>query len=221
MIAALTTISAIALGGFGNPFGRTFVSTIVPVLIVFNSISWLLLRVRLGWRIVGLLLSASAAIALLLSYSFWRRIDFAEFAVILILGATAHLALLLLTSGRDMTVMRIVLASHVGTIFVIFVGLYLLSAGINFPDLFANRCLFWFPLTAMVLSMSRSPTGWRNSTRVGFLLALAATGVGLMEIGLDEKIAWMDVSASVVWLAAFALTIRWAGRLNSNLGRIP
>jgi hypothetical protein len=42
-----------------------------------------------------------------------------------------------------------------------------------------------------------------------------------MEIGLDEKIAWMDVFASLVWLAMFGLTVRWASRLNSGLGRIP
>jgi hypothetical protein len=45
-----------------NPYGKDFLHTIVPALLVLTSLQWLLLLKKLGWQIAGVCAALSAAV---------------------------------------------------------------------------------------------------------------------------------------------------------------
>ena len=144
---------ALIFGGRANPFQENYVFAVVPILFLVVSTLWLVAPIRSLLRLAGLGVSTLVQLLLLSCWSHWRVLSFAEFASIFGIAMSVHLVAILLLGRNDGRLRQAALAAHLGVVFVVLVGLYLVSTGIDFQDLYAHRCLFWFPLAAAVLAL--------------------------------------------------------------------
>lgn len=208
---------ALIFGGRANPFRENYVSAVVPILFLVISALWLVLPIRPLLGVVAVCIATSAQLLLLFSWSHWKVLGFVGFASIFGTATSLHLAAILLVGRHDGRLRQVAIAAHLGTVFTVLVGLYLISAGIHFQDLYAGRCLFWFPLAAAVLWINSAVTVWRGMAEVFFILLLAQIGVGLFEIGLDRTIVWMSALALIMWLSAAVLAVYWAKSINATV----
>jgi heme A synthase len=58
---------------------------------------------------------------------------------------------------------------------------------------------------------------WRVLTQVTFICIIAQIGMGLLDVGEANNIAWMSVSAGMVGLGVLGLIAYWANDLNKWL----
>lgn len=203
---------AVIFGRESDPFGRNFVSIVVPCLLCLGSLQWFVPPAKLRWRILGSSVSLVSALALLFFYSSSGRLSFADFATMLILGMFGQLVLLRLLD-KDPVARSVTLAITLGITFVIVLGLYVIAARVELPFSSSGRFLLWSPLAAMALWVSSVTTKWTKITRLIFIIMVVQMAMGLLDAGAGQNIQWLIVLAFVLGLAALGITAWWAKSL--------
>jgi hypothetical protein len=100
------------------------------------------------------------------------------------------------------------------TLFVVLVGVFLIAHNVHNLGLSNGRFLLLSPLFAMFLAVASAPYKWHFLTQVTFICIIAQIGMGLLDVGEANHIAWMSVSAGLVGLGVLGLIAYWANDLN-------
>jgi hypothetical protein len=214
VVMALFLVFAAAFQRGRNPFGREFVTVFLPSLFFLNSLHWFVLREKVRWRVLGFCSS-------LLGFSYLYHLlyvrsqgkDLADFATLLLLILAAQiLAFWFLTS--DTPTRTISIAINSGTLFLVFLGVFLNTHGIETLGFSRGRFLLLSPLGAMLLSVSSAAYKWNLTTQVIFVCTIVQIGMGLLVAGDANGISWMSACSVLAVFAALGCAAYWAREWN-------
>ena len=199
-----------------NPVGDDFVRFFVPAILLLNSLLWFILSKKIGWKVLGFGTSFAVYAFLCLYYLRSTAIGFADFGTFLFLAIVGfNISFWLVASDpRARTISTTV---GLTTLFVILVGVFLITHSVHNLGLSNGRFLLLSPLFAMFLAVHAATYKWRVLTQVTFICIIAQIGMGLLDVGEANNIAWMSVSAGVVGLGVLGLIAYWANDLNKWL----
>jgi hypothetical protein len=194
-----------------NPFGKGFLHTIVPALLVLTSLQCLLLLKKLGWQIAGVCAALSAGVLIELS----RRASGDLHLLLLSLGGALAVQLAVLWFlAPDSLAKRIVLMVTIAVCLIISTGAYLSFLRPDFHLPRTGIFLFWSPLVAMATWVSGVVSGWTKSTQIFFICLVAQSGIGFFDLGTSLGETWMHAFAVVFGFIALGFIFAWADDLN-------
>jgi len=196
-----------------NPVGEDFVRFFVPALLFLNSLSWFILSKKIGWKLLGFGTSFVVYAFLYIAYLRLTTVDFADFGTFLFLAVVGFNITFWLVAS-DTRVRTISTTIGLTTLFVVLVGVFLIAHNVHNLGLSNGRFLLLSPLFAMSLSVAAATYKWHVLTQVTFICIIAQIGMGLLDVGEANHIAWMSVSAGVVGLGVLGLIAYWANDLN-------
>jgi len=193
-----------------NPFGREFVTVFLPGLFFLNSLHWFVLPQKVIWRVLGFCSS-------LLVFSFLYRLlhvrpqgkDLANFATLLLLFLVAQI-LVFWFLNPDFPTRTISITTNLGTLFLVFLGVFLNSHGIATLGFSGGRFLLLSPLAAMCLTVSSAAYKWSFVTQVIFVCTILQIGMGLLDAGEASNIKWMSEGFVLAVFAALGCAAYWA-----------
>jgi hypothetical protein len=205
---------AVAFQRGRNPFGNDFIAVFVPSLLFLNSLHWLILPKKVIWKIVGLCSSFLIFSFLYLSYTRSRSEGLANFATFLFLFIVAQtLTFWILTS--DSQLRKISVATNLGTLFLVFFGVFLNARGIESLGFSGGRFLLLSPLGAMFLFVGSVAYRWHYVTQIVFVCTLIQIGMGLFDVGDASNIRWMSACSAIVVFAALGFAAYWVKDWNT------
>jgi len=193
-----------------NPFGAEFVTVFLPSLLFLNSLHWSVLPKKVTWRVLGFCTS-------ILAFSFLYYVlyvrshgnDLGDFATLLLLLLVAQILVFwFLTS--DIPTRTISITINSGTLFLVFLGVFLNTRGIETLGFSGGRFLLLSPLGAMLLSISGAAYKWSLATQVIFVCVILQIGMGLLDVGEASNIGWMSAGAALAVFAALGCAAYWA-----------
>jgi uncharacterized membrane protein len=170
------------------------------------------------WRVLGFC-SSVLAVSFLYYVLYVRSHgkDLADFATLLLLFLVAQiLAFWFLTS--DIPSRTISITTNSGTLFLVFLGVFLNTHGIETLGLYGGQFLLLSPLGAMLLSVSSAAYKWSLTTQVIFVCAILQIGIGLFDVGEASNIRWMSAGAVLAVFAALGCAAYWAKDWNKSSG---
>jgi hypothetical protein len=209
-VMALFFLFAVAFQRGRNPFGREFVTIFLPSLLFLNSLHWLVLPQKVMRRVLAF--CNSLLVFSFLYYFLYVRSqgkDLADFATLLLLFlVTQVLVFWLLTP--DTPTKTISIAINSGTLFLVFLGVFLNTHGIETLGFSRGRFLFLSPLGAVLLSVSAAAYKWSLITQVIFVCTILQIGLGLFDAGDASNIRWMSACSVLAVFAALGCAAYWA-----------
>ncbi len=210
VVMALFFLFAVAFQRGRNPFGREFVTVFLPGLLILNSLHWLVLPKKLIWRVLG-------SFSSLLVFSFLYCLlcvrsqdkDPADFATFLLLFVVAQILAFWLLSP-DTPTRTISITINSGTLFLVFLGVFLNTHGIETLGFSRGRFLLLSPVGAMFLSVSAAAYKWSLITQVIFVCAILQVGIGLFDAGEASNIRWMSACSVLAVFVGLGCAAYWA-----------
>ena len=193
-----------------NPFGREFVTVFLPSLFFLNSLHWFTLPEKVIWRVLGFC-SSLLAFSFLYHLLYVRspRKDLADFATFLLLFLVVQILVFWLLT-RDTSTRTISITINSGTLFLVFLGVFLNTRGIETLGFSGGRFLLLSPLGAMLLSVSSAAYKWSLTTQVIFVCTILQIGMGLFDAGEASNIKWMSACSALAVFAALSCAAYWA-----------
>ncbi len=199
-----------SLTGFVSvPFTESFSRIALPLLIVWNSLGWLVVSRRLAVKLTGAM-SGALAFAMLLWYAAQdveRTYSWIRFLLFFL--ATAQ-ALILWTLNTDRSLRRLLLAQQVAVWAVLQMSIYFLhlGAGATTASLglgaMSARLLFWPPLAIVSLLGLAALTSWSRSIVILVFCGLAMFGNGLFDLWGQYNVTWAILLGLSLWLVSAA-----------------
>jgi len=184
--------------------------------LLLKSLSWFILSKKIGWKVLGFGTSFAVYAFLCLCYLRSTTIGFADFGTFLFLAIVGfNISFWLVAS--DSRVRTISTTVGLTTLFVILVGVFLIAHNVHNLGLSNGRFLLLSPSFAMFLAVDAATYKWRVLTQVTFICIIAQIGMGLLDVGEANHIAWMSVSAGLVGLGVLGLIAYWANDLDKWL----
>ncbi len=210
VVMALFFLFAVAFQRGRNPFGREFVTIFLPGLLILNSLHWLVLPRTVIWKVLGFCSSLLAfSFLYYLLYAHSQGKDLADFATLLLLFLAAQvLAFWLVTPGASTRTISVAINS--GTLFLVSLGVFLNTHGIETLGFSGGRFLLLSPLGAMLLSVSSAAYKWNLTTQVIFVCTIIQIGMGLFDAGDANNIRWMSACSVLAVFAALGCAAYWA-----------
>jgi hypothetical protein len=205
---------AVAFQRGRNPFGKDFIAVFVPSLLFLNSLHWLILPKKVIWKIIGLCSSFLVFSFLYVSYTRSRDEDLANFATFLFLFIVAQmLTFWILTFDGQLR--RISVATNLGTLFLVFIAVFLNARGIDTLGFSGGRFLLVSPLAAMFLFVNSAAYGWHYVTKIAFICTLIQFGISLFNVGDASNISWISGCSALMVFTALGFAAYWAKDWNT------
>lgn len=209
-VMALFFLFAVAFQRGRNPFGREFVTIFLPSLLFLNSLHWLVLSQKVMWRVLAF--CSSLLVFSFLHYFLYVRSqgkDLADFATLLLLFLVTQILVFWLLSP-DRPTKTISIAINSGTLFLVFLGMFLNTHGIETLGFSGGRFLLLSPLGAMLVSVSGAAYKWNLITQVIFVCTILQIGMGLFDAGDASDIRWMSACSVLAGFVALGCAAYWA-----------
>jgi len=183
-----------------TPFTLGFRLFAIAYLSSVNSLPWLTIRLRIGWRIAGCAGSFVGFFGVLL-WCFSGHVDFVNAASVAAFSAVAHfLVLRYLIPERQMR--SAVLAHTITTIYAAFVWVYLQDKGIildssskYFYDAFF---MFISPFLASLLWAASVLVKQGITVQIGLAVAILQPAIGFVDLEKYWGVPW---AVTALWLS--------------------
>lgn len=195
-----------------DAFGSDFIRVFVPGLLLLNSLQWLVLPVRVIWKIVAFCSCVLVFSFLYFSYVRTQVSDIANFVTVFFLFIVAqNITFWRLT--RDRSARTISVATNMTTLFIIILGAFLNAHAVVMPR-FSGARLLLAPLAAMLVALTGAAYKWKLAFQLTFVVIIVQSGIGLFDVGQANNLGWMSICSVMVGFGALGFVVYWAKEWN-------